>query len=367
MGPGRGHSMPTTPQETPPAGSRPGATESMPASDRIGKSLTINGRLHGSADLTVDGRVEGEIELPRHELTVGPKGKVEAQLACRSIVVLGAVKGDITATDAVVLRETASVRGAISTPRLTIAEGASFEGRIDMPRTGSPQVEGATSASASRPAGTRETEPDERDDDALLGDDERAVGGPDDGPGDRHLVPAAARMVPPGPDPHRGRGRPRKFNRRAESPRRRLRPARRRDRRPGVLRRARPPGTRPTSRTPAHGPAAGPGEGECNAARLADLAGTPRSSWPRLGKSQKETSGDGWADVWKRHHFAAGGDAPLTAERRLWLPRHLPRHVLRQPAQAPQVASRSCSAEASGCQGDEDRTQKARPGRPAFG
>ena len=120
----------------------------MPASDRIGESLTINGRLHGSADLTVDGRVEGEIELPRHELTVGPKGKVDAQLACRSIVVLGAVKGDITATDAVVLRETASVRGAISTPRLAIAEGASFEGRIDMPRTGSPRVEGAASASA---------------------------------------------------------------------------------------------------------------------------------------------------------------------------------------------------------------------------
>ena len=46
----------------------------MPASDRIGESLTINGRLHGSADLTVDGRVKGEIELPRHELTVGPKG-----------------------------------------------------------------------------------------------------------------------------------------------------------------------------------------------------------------------------------------------------------------------------------------------------
>ena len=56
------------------------------------------------------------------------------------------------------------------------------------------------------------------------------------------VVPAAARMVPPGPDPHRGRGRPRKFNRLAESPRRRLRPARRRDRRPGVLRRARPAG-----------------------------------------------------------------------------------------------------------------------------
>ena len=62
----------------------------MPASDRIGESLTINGRLHGSTDLTVDGRVEGEIELPRHELTVGPKGKVEAQVACRSVVVLGA-------------------------------------------------------------------------------------------------------------------------------------------------------------------------------------------------------------------------------------------------------------------------------------
>ena len=185
---------------------------------------------------------------------------------------------------------------------------------MQVDQTGTPPLGGAEAPDdrgrrhASRPAPashrrgerSRHVERDERDDDALLGDDERAVGGPDDGPETATVVPAAARMVPPGPDPHRGRGRPRKFNRLAESPRRRLRPARRRDRRPGVLRRARPPGTRPASRTPAHGPAAGPGEGECNAARLADLAGTPRSSWPRLGKSQRRraamagpTSGSG--------------------------------------------------------------------------
>ena len=211
---------------------------------------------------------------------------------------------------------------------------------------------------------SRHVERDERDDDALLGDDERAVGGPMMAMETATVVPAAARMVPPGPDPHRGRGRLRKFNRLAESPR----PAcGRRDAAIVALAFCAgpdPPATRPASRTPAHGPAVGPGRGRMQ-------RGTPRR--PRgdaeelVGQVAKETGGDGWADVWKRHHIAAGGDAPLTAERRLWLPRHLPRHVLRQPAQAPQVASRSCSAEASGCQGDEDRTPKARPGRPAVG
>ena len=111
--------------------------------------------MRGGADLTVDGRVEGEVELPLHQLTVGPKGRVKAQVACRSVVVLGAVQGDINATDTVVLREAASVRGTISAPRLAIAEGARFEGSVEMPRAGSPRVALARSADASRPAGAR--------------------------------------------------------------------------------------------------------------------------------------------------------------------------------------------------------------------
>ena len=100
-------------------------TEQMPAFDCIGKSVTVIGELHGGADLTVDGRVEGTIEVPRHELTIGLKGTVEAPVLCRSIVVLGTVRGDIAATEKVVLRETASVCGSISAPRLEIAEAQS--------------------------------------------------------------------------------------------------------------------------------------------------------------------------------------------------------------------------------------------------
>lgn len=101
-------------------------------SDQIGRTVTVRGEIVGGADMTVDGRVEGKIELPRHALTIGRRGRVEAPLRARSVVVAGEVKGDIVATDDVSLRENACVEGDITTPRLTIAEGARYRGRIEM-------------------------------------------------------------------------------------------------------------------------------------------------------------------------------------------------------------------------------------------
>ena len=46
----------------------------------IGKSVVIKGELNGSEDLTIEGHVEGKIELRDHVLTIGPNGKIKAQL-----------------------------------------------------------------------------------------------------------------------------------------------------------------------------------------------------------------------------------------------------------------------------------------------
>ena len=46
----------------------------------IGKSIVINGELSGSEDLTIEGHVEGTIQLRDHVLTIGPNGKIKAQI-----------------------------------------------------------------------------------------------------------------------------------------------------------------------------------------------------------------------------------------------------------------------------------------------
>jgi cytoskeletal protein CcmA (bactofilin family) len=102
----------------------------------IGKSVVIKGELNGSEDLTVEGQVEGKIELKDHALTIGPNGKIKAQIFAKSVIVLGEVNGNVTASEKVDIRDGGSVDGDIVSPRVAIAEGAHFRGSVDMQRKG---------------------------------------------------------------------------------------------------------------------------------------------------------------------------------------------------------------------------------------
>jgi cytoskeletal protein CcmA (bactofilin family) len=115
----------------------------------IGKSVVIKGELNGSEDLTIEGHVEGTIQLRDHVLTIGPNGRIKAQVFAKSVIVLGEVTGNVTASEKVDIRDNGSVDGDIIAPRVAIAEGAHFRGSVDMQRKagapGQPQ--------AAKPAG----------------------------------------------------------------------------------------------------------------------------------------------------------------------------------------------------------------------
>jgi cytoskeletal protein CcmA (bactofilin family) len=117
---------------------RPETMKSQNARDivNIGKSVVIKGELNGSEDLTIEGHVEGKIELRDHVLTIGPNGKIKAQLFAKSVVVLGEVIGNVSASEKVDIRENGSVEGDITSPRVAIAEGAHFRGSVDMAQKG---------------------------------------------------------------------------------------------------------------------------------------------------------------------------------------------------------------------------------------
>ena len=98
----------------------------------IGKSVIVKGELSGSEDLYVDGEVEGSISLRGQSLTVGPNGRVHANIEARNVIVHGRVDGNIQASDRVELRKSASLSGDISTARVAIEDGAFFKGSIDI-------------------------------------------------------------------------------------------------------------------------------------------------------------------------------------------------------------------------------------------
>jgi cytoskeletal protein CcmA (bactofilin family) len=119
----------------------------------IGKSVVIKGELNGSEDLTIEGHVEGTIQLRDHVLTIGPNGKIKAQVFAKAVIVLGEVTGNVTASDKVDIRDAGSVDGDIVSPRVAIAEGAHFRGSVDMQR------KGAATAPAGKAAAPSATTP----------------------------------------------------------------------------------------------------------------------------------------------------------------------------------------------------------------
>ena len=121
----------------------------------IGKSVVIKGELTGSEDLTIEGQVEGSIQLREHGLTIGPNGRIKAQVFAKSVVVLGEIVGNVTASEKVDIRDNGSVDGDIISPRVAIAEGAHFRGTVDMQRKGGAQPAQpgvAQPAAAAKPA-----------------------------------------------------------------------------------------------------------------------------------------------------------------------------------------------------------------------
>ena len=98
----------------------------------IGQSICIRGELTGNEDLTIEGKVEGKIDLKEHNLTIGPNGRIEAEVTAQTVLVQGEVNGNVTARERVELADTGRVRGDIVSPRIVIADGARFKGSVDM-------------------------------------------------------------------------------------------------------------------------------------------------------------------------------------------------------------------------------------------
>ena len=102
----------------------------------IGKSLVIKGEVTGSESLYIDGRVEGSINLSGNRVTIGRNGVVAANISAREIVVLGKVRGNLTASDRVDIRSDGSLTGDVVAARISIEDGAFFKGGIDIRKAG---------------------------------------------------------------------------------------------------------------------------------------------------------------------------------------------------------------------------------------
>jgi cytoskeletal protein CcmA (bactofilin family) len=125
---------PAPPPSIPEPAARPAPSSSSGGGEQatVGKGLYIKGEISGSESLYVDGKIEGSINLPGNRVTVGRNGQVAASITAREIVVLGKVKGNVTATDRVDIRAEGALNGDVAAARISIEDGAFFKGGIDI-------------------------------------------------------------------------------------------------------------------------------------------------------------------------------------------------------------------------------------------
>lgn len=97
----------------------------------IGSSIVIDGEITGDEDLMILGTVKGKIAL-KENLIVDSSGVVEADIQTSNVTISGQITGNIAATERVELRADGRMVGDIRSPRILIADGASFKGNVDM-------------------------------------------------------------------------------------------------------------------------------------------------------------------------------------------------------------------------------------------
>lgn len=97
----------------------------------IAPGTRIEGRLTGPTDLLIEGEVEGEVRVDS-AVVVGTEGMVQGPVSARVVRVSGKIVGDVQATERVEIAPAGSVEGDVAAPRVVIAEGAFFKGRVEM-------------------------------------------------------------------------------------------------------------------------------------------------------------------------------------------------------------------------------------------
>ena len=124
----------------------------------IGETIRIQGDVSGDENLVINGKVDGTVVLKAHDLTVGQSGLVTASVTAHVVRIEGEVTGDITGAEKVVVTRTGKVRGNITSPRVSLEDGARFKGSIDM--------DPGSGAQASAPKGPKAVGPAEPADQA---------------------------------------------------------------------------------------------------------------------------------------------------------------------------------------------------------
>jgi len=144
---------PVKPIEVNPMGEPAKPPASIPVDSgrtQLGRSLVVKGDVSGNEDLTISGQLEGTVNIQGHCLTIGPEGKVKAEIQAARVVIHGSVHGNISVKERVEIYKSGHVVGDLLAPGISIEDGAYFKGKIEILREGVREPDLTQSSSSSK-------------------------------------------------------------------------------------------------------------------------------------------------------------------------------------------------------------------------
>jgi cytoskeletal protein CcmA (bactofilin family) len=123
----------------------------------FGKKLKIAGNVSGDGDIIILGELEGEFNL-KGTLQVAEPASITGKVKANDITVKGSVEGTITAVDKIHLDPTAKIKGHINSPKISVMDGAQFDGEINMSSQSAKPLYSPISDSSSPPKHSEDTQ-----------------------------------------------------------------------------------------------------------------------------------------------------------------------------------------------------------------
>ena len=100
----------------------------------IGQHIAIEGSIRGKENLLIEGALKGSIDLAEHQVTVGPKGQVEAEIHAKDVTISGRMVGNIIAIGSVRMTKEAEFKGEVKAKRISVEDGAFIKAVIELER-----------------------------------------------------------------------------------------------------------------------------------------------------------------------------------------------------------------------------------------
>ncbi len=101
------------------------------AVNQLSDGTQVKGTIRSKSDIRIDGVFEGDLFCD-NKVVIGKNGKVMGKIICQNADIQGRVEGELSAQSVTILRTSSYLKGNITSEKLMIENGATFNGNCSM-------------------------------------------------------------------------------------------------------------------------------------------------------------------------------------------------------------------------------------------